>query len=267
MTHFLQAGWDNARLNSGTGISLSLTSTDLGATPLTMTTGTYAHVGMDGASGLGTAIYDDFATAFQAALNALENKYTVTFAPSTGLYTITRSAGVFTLTFAATATATSMRRILGFSATTGSAISHTSDVLPYYWIAPALPAVGGNSRPFHSEGVAFGGMSATGIPYGLAVDTPAKLETLTFMAESNTATFIDDLVAAVPFTWEAMFDHVMNEHPIGYHTGTNPGRIYMLLSDGGAQFSERNRERLLQPEWDAAWHVTLRGVRMGTFTV
>ena len=71
-----------------------------------------------------------------------------------------------------------------------------------------------------------------------------------------------------PHHWQhkALFDHALNQHPVGYHTGTNPGRIYMLRSEDGAGFTEANRARL-HSEWDSAWHVTVRGVRMGTFTI
>ena len=270
MANWLGCGWDAALTADGVGLSLQLDSTAGGPYAVVISTGTFAHIDLTAtAAGLDGA-YDDFATALKTALDATADTstYTVSFSTTTGLYTITRDAGgTFTLTFAATDTAIAMRRVLGLSATTAStAAVITSDVRPYYWIVPALPGVGRVSRAYHGDAVAFGGITGTGIPYGLAVDGPAKFEDITFMAEANTATLDDDLVAAVPFTWEGFFDHVANQHPYYYYSGTNPGRVYVLRSEDGAAFDESNRERL-EADWDSAWHVTLRGVRMGTFTV
>lgn len=92
----------------------------------------------------GIPVADDGSLCFgvwlEDKLNAdgtLLNTYTVAFAPTTGLYTISRATGsaTFALTFSTLGAAgTRMRQALGFDGDQSTATSQTSDICPRYWL-------------------------------------------------------------------------------------------------------------------------------------
>lgn len=226
----------------------------------------------DLSSVLGTGVHDDWAGAFEFALEEGSRRfgntrgYTVTWSRAAQTYTISATAENTALSFTTVAGAltaaggTHMRRILGFSGNSASAASHTGTIRPYYSVVPAAALLSRVTRPHAQRGLISGMVTANGAHYAVAPTTLARIAEATCMFESaagtlagaGTAVFTTDATATVPWSWEHFFNHVSATEPFRVDDGTHDW--VLTLQPDAAHFDPQRHA----PDWDM-WSVKLAG--------
>lgn len=209
----------------------------------------------------------------QSLLNSagLANTYTVTWAPTTGLYTIARATGTatFSLTFSTlSAAGERMRRVIGFSADQSTATTHTSTQSCWYWYAFDGAASADTGRQCRREtkraNVAVsGGRQVFKVkPY-----TRAYGRKWTQQFQSHADAFdSDDTTGGDVWTLERLFEHLIDERFLWFPSTTtvfayrNRQGVYEL-SDEGIEGWEIRR---VIPNSDLFWDVTFDVIEWDT---
>ncbi len=251
------AGFDFARLGS---FSLVVT-TDEGV-PRTITTtissGTYAHVDMQSLTGTGN--YDDFLTILTTAMNAAAATATPTPSARTfnnnsfgsGIYGLEVNTGTIVVT---AATNTVAKNILGITTLpTTAALTVVSQVRPYYLLVPAVAARSNVTDDYEGGEIAYDGEADDGSSYGISRITPALYHDWVQAMESKPACFKNSATAAVPFTYQHMFQHCRNIEPIYVldseaAVGTD-NMVVKLRADGAAWKPAR-----VAADYDGLWNI------------
>lgn len=248
----LYSGWDLARR------SVTVAGSDDGGAfsgTLTLSSGTYAHVDLQSATGTGT--YDDWATRMATFLNDVSGgagTYTVTWSTAQVKYTIDYDNGNFSLTFASfdVTTATGhLAAILGFSSNRTGAASYSSQITPYYAIATTA---GGKSRvedDYEPDGVATDSEADSGASFGISRTTSPKYHDFALPIESKAKTYKRS-AAAVPWTYEHFWEHARTVEPFSLYDGTNH-EVFRLRADG-ASF----RPQRVIADVDTLWDIPFR---------
>ena len=215
MATTLYEGWDHRWLGTAT---MTLTDSN-GANVVSITTGTYCHLSLAAVevdsrsvSTINTG-FTAFAAALQTAINAACTlDYLVTFSGDSLEYQIESDlGGSFTLAFGAGA-GDIMRRILGFTATTGSAVVHSSNARPWYLVRAEIDGRSNYSLPLARTGQIRTAIGDDAAIYSLgptrlvktskwehAFEQPARVHRYLSVA--------DTVVGGVSWTWEDWMDH------------------------------------------------------------
>ena len=253
MATYYLAGWDTAAIGT---FSVVIGGT-VGSGTATVTASTYSHTDLSSVTGTGT--YTAFATAVQAALNAVVAGWTVSYSTSTYAYTISH-ATAFTLTWTGTG-GTNLQRALGFTATVGSTTSATSTVRPYYVIVPAISARSQVSDVYEPDDIVKEAVSDGGTSFAIAKATTETLSDWEQQMESASATLARSAVAAVPWTWEAFFKHCRGAYPFRLVDGSTS--TVHTLREKGAAFTGTTRRRVAV-DYDDLWIIMLMTRDLGT---
>ena len=182
--------------------SLTIALNDTSSAVASIADGLYSHTYI----GAVATSYSLFATAVKAALDAastLTQAYTVSWSGSNLQYTIS-APSAFTLG-ASTA--------LGFSATTGSGTSHTSDVTPYFAIASSLGYRRPEDEGFEPDDIVRGAELEDGTPYNTAQTAVLKRHKFAIEYEPRAAVHSKHAAAAAPWTWEHFITQNRGTHP------------------------------------------------------
>lgn len=253
MALYYLAGWDTADIGT---FSVVIGGT-VGSGTATVAAGTYAHTDLSSVTGAST--YTAFATAVQAALNAVVAGWTVSYSTSTYAYTISH-ATAFTLTWTGTG-GTNLQRALGFSANVGSGTSATSDVRPYYVIVPAISARSQVSDVYEPDDIVSEAVSDGGTSFAIAKDTTETWSDWEQTMESKEAVLARAALATVPWTWEAFFKSCRGKNPIRVVDGSSS--TVHKLREKGASFTAATRRRVAV-DYDGLWNVSLMTRDLGT---
>lgn len=252
MTLRICAGWDLGRIG---GFSLQFTDTG-GSDTIAISTGTYAHESM--ANVLGSGNYAEFATALQTALNAsgtLNGTFAVTWSSVTYQYTIASTVAFTT----ADPTGTIAGQILGLTGAVASTTSKTSDVRPYYVIDAAMGCKSRASDDYEPPGVAEGDWTIGGSHYSVSVAAAVTFHDFTLTYESKAATFKRAATAAVPWTYQHLWEHCRGSQPLMVTDDVDTaGAVHYLRADGASWKPER-----AVADWDDAWHLTFNTILKG----
>ena len=246
------AGWDFERLDT---MTLEITTNEPETLSVTYTSGTYAHVDMSALTG--TSTYTAFITQLITTLNAeaINEGSTRTFNASTfanGVYTITANTGTIQVT---TNTSTAMRRLLGFSSLpTSAAISATSDVRPYYLINPYITARSNVTDDYEGGEISYDAEADDGNSFGISRLTAPLYHDWVQGFESKEASFKNSATAAVPFTYQHLFEHCRNVEPIWVldsmgGSGTDNMAV-KLRADGSVWRPQR-----VTADYDGQWNI------------
>jgi hypothetical protein len=253
MATYYLAGWDTAAIGT---FSVVIGGT-VGSGTATVTASTYSHTDLSSVTGTNT--YTAFATAVQAALNAVVAGWTVSYSTSTYAYTISH-ATAFTLTWTGTG-GTNLQRALGFTATVGSTTSATSTVRPYYVIVPAITARSQVSDVYEPDDIVKEAVSDGGTSFAIAKDTTETFSDWEQQMESASATLARSAVASVPWTWEAFFKHCRGAYPFRLVDGSTS--TVHKLREKGAAFTGTTRRRVAV-DYDDLWIIMLMTRDLGT---
>lgn len=236
-------GWDHGRIGTAT-----FAWTDGGgAHTASIATGTYAHIDF-----AFFTTYTDFATAWQAALNAVSAGNTVTWSNTTMQYTWSR-AGAFTIDAGTNALA---RQISGFSTLPSASLAvHTSHVRPYYVVACEHGGVSDADSPGVERGghttVRYSGRKA----YSWTNADVARFQSFAVRLETKAATFREYAAGSVPWTWQHGIEHARATEPVVFKTDLEE-RVYML-TEQGANWNpdrvKRNWDGRFDVPFDAQW--------------
>ena len=253
MATYYLAGWDTAAIGT---FSVVIGGT-VGSGTATVTASTYSHTDLSSVTGTNT--YTAFATAVQAALNAVVAGWTVSYSTSTYAYTISH-ATAFTLTWTGTG-GTNLQRALGFTATVGSTTSATSTVRPYYVIVPAITARSQVSDVYEPDDIVKEAVSDGGTSFAISKDTTETFSDWEQQMESASATLARSAVASVPWTWEAFFKHCRGAYPFRLVDGSTS--TVHKLREKGAAFTGTTRRRVAV-DYDDLWIIMLMTRDLGT---
>lgn len=220
----------------------------------TVTPGTYCHANIGGSEDASAAMYTEFASAVQTALQVVNAGFTCTYNSTTHAYTIANPSN-FTLTWTGTA-GINLRDTLGFSGNVGSTTSATSTLRPLYLIVPQINGRSQFTDVYEPDDIAEEAMSDGGTDYvvtrdidqdsGLWCDWVQSMET-------KAATLTRSASASVPWTWQAFFAHCRGEHPFVVQDADGEQYAYRLRADG-ASFNSRVRERVVA-DYDELWNI------------
>lgn len=199
-----------------------------------------------------------FGVELQARLNALVPGFTVSFNTSTLAYTIAHGTFPFAFTFNGDEGA-NLARALGFSGDRASALSHTSDVRPYYLIESYLDAWSKVSDVYEpDEDVVQEAVSDGGEVALVARDTIELWSDWTQAMEPEASVFTRHAPASTPWTWQEFFKHCRGGHRFkvyeDFAAGDSLG-VYTLRAEG-ATFGQRTRARVAA-DWRERWDITL----------
>lgn len=243
------AGWDFAKIGTNTIRIVETTGTALSYS-ISYSTGTYCHESL---SSVLTGLYSRFSTKLQSDLNTVSASqghsytFTVTYSSSAYTYTINANNFLFNLFFDGTS-GTDARHTIGFTGSKTGASLYTSDARPYYVIGAAVGARSRVKRDYEPPGLVSGAISAGGTHYAIAPQASIKQYDFTTTFETATAVFKASAVAAVPWTYEHLWEHCRSDEPLYSHDGTE-GIVHYMRPDG-AHFDHE----LEQPDWDM-WHI------------
>lgn len=279
----VQAGFDFARIGravlrvtestgpqtftvifDASGVSYAQSDGATGLTSISAST-TYAHESME--TVMGTGNYRRFSTVLESALEAASaaignaRNYTVTYSTTTHAYTIAVTGDTIAMSFTApdAVAGERMRRVLGFAGNTSAASSSTGTRRPYYLVLPSSSSRSRVQRDYEQGGLITGAISADGSHYAIAPSSLPVLYDLTFEFESQpaatvagagTAVYEADATTTVPWSWQALYEHVRAHEPILIADGSE-STVHYLRPDS-AHFSPQRR----QIDWDM-WDVTL----------
>jgi hypothetical protein len=239
-------GWDFGLFPSGATVTVD----DDGAPfVVTFTTGTYIHTSITDVDA--TAAYDEFAAAFETALNAGDsgsNTYLVTYHPATG-YEIDGQNADFTLTFASDDAGVAMRHILGFSGNQSGNPAYNSDARPYYLIIPVIQGRSLVSDEYEPEGISVDAISDDATAYQTSRSTAETLCTWTQMAEvadapagpfaNGTYIFEREATSTIPWTYQHAFRHARDgKQPFLVVDGSD-SEVHELRADGTSFHPQR----------------------------
>jgi len=236
------AAWDYGRLNLGAvaGGNAAVFSGSVTGN-VGWTTGVYMHSSVTGTCD-GQSIL-----AFRAAIIAIAAGLTITWSPTTGLYTLS-NAGAFTVTWNGLLGA-QIRDALGFAgADTGSATSHTSTVRPDYLIISRLAGQTAVHDSYEPGGRINYSESDDGTSYSTRPSTiptyqdwtqpfesklgPTNAEFAADNAASGAALRRVDAVTGVSWTWEDFIKHCRAELPFALLdrsvTANGEGALYKM---------------------------------------
>jgi hypothetical protein len=238
---FLAYTWsfDIATIASG----FTMTGTDDGgAFSVSMTTGVYNHFDI---SSIVTG-HSDFATALETAINAASSSgtYTVEFDVATG-YTIGYSGAVLSLDLTGSAGQTNMAAVLGFSGDRTGATSYASQVRPYYYILPLIPARSEMSDEYEPDGITAEAVADDSSAYQLSRATSETLSDWIQAAEiedppgsafsAGTAVFERHATSAVPWSYQHAWRHARTGyHPFFVGDSGVGNAVHMLHADGSS---------------------------------
>lgn len=262
MPLFVEASFD---LEDGEYVLDVVESGAGGAPPFTITMdeGEY-FLRTDGAAATGdlsdeVAAIDDFLGDLQTALNAETGggAYTVSFSTTTERVTIAHNgAGSVT---GVQLTPTTNGGIIGQTAVKSGALSHEMQRVPDYWISGDLGFWGGYvEREDKDAGVTV--RAHSGRPHGIAYEGVATLLDLVVPTEPREKVYTDygaTVSPLQPFTWQALFRHARNVHPLCIDDGDF--QHFVVLTDEGAVFAPRAVSR----DYIAVWDVLLRTQLLG----
>ena len=265
-----EAGWDHSIIGN---VTMSVTDNSGGPFAIDITTGTYAHTTM--ASVSLTSGFTDFASALTTAINAsgTARTYSVSYSyTGTGpRYVISVNAGTTVLTFAATAAGIRMRSILGFSATTAAAASHTSNQRPRYAIAALQGAdaaynvvnVAGFSEysdAYEGDGIAAYSEADSGASYMVSRTTAPLYADWSQVMEAKRSVYAYAAASTIPWTYQDLFAHCRDGNmPFMVKDDlANLVHVWRLRGDGVAWHPTREVADL-----DTLWRVPFRCVLQG----
>lgn len=214
----------------------------INAAPYTITPGFYMPGSLATASILGATYtgqaYTAFATEVAARINAADGPgYTVTWSPTTGLYTVAFSVA-FDLQFSGAAELR-LRAALGFSSNKTGSDSYTSDFVPTYSMMSAITGRTDYMPPMEPDDVAEETVSDGGVAYVITRKTSELLCSWTQQMEPFTSCSprARDEAALSTWTWREFFQHTRGTHPFWCSDdlpGENGGAIYQLTAKGAA---------------------------------
>lgn len=255
MAGFIVAGWDFARLGEH---DLRLTD-DGGTYTIDYTAGTYAH--RDLQSVMGTGFYDDFAGKLAADMTARPGAgtYTVTWSAITLKYTLSYSAGNFSIDFTSTTFRQRMGQMLGFSANVSGASSYVSTRIPYYALALARDGVSNYSRPYETRGQTVRGVSVNASAYSIGPATYEKRISGKFRFMGLSAVHAETALSGTPWTYEHLLQHARCVEPVYIETTTTDLLVCKFVD---SEFHEEARV----PVWNdyhALWDVKFEVQRLG----
>lgn len=253
MTTYYLSRWDCYRLGA---MSVTVTESVAGAVLIAFTATTenrFYHGDATDNTEDGTLPADGgtrcFGVALQTALNTtgvLANTYTVTFAATTGLYTIARATGsaTFALTFSSlSAAGRRMRQALGFSGDKSAGTTFTSDRAPYFFLAPAGGRTDDSGRqrvaafPAGVVTIASGGRVYGAAPYSTAY---GRSWDQSYQSDAACHNALDTTADGDVWTWERFFEHHRS------------GERFLFFPFGTTVLSYANRER--------AYHLSQAGL-------
>ena len=270
MAHVYVAGVDFGIIGEHT---FTITDDSGGPFTVTLSSGTYAPITMASVS-LASG-YTSLATAIAAAMTATASTHTYTGAfaySSTGpRYTFTIDSGSFTLTIPATAAGTRARLLMGFTATTGSAASHTSDQRPYYTLAALQGAtaayntvnVAGRSDytgEYEPDGIAVMSTADNGATYMVSRTTVQQYAEWTQRMEAKRSVYSHEAAATIPWTYEHFFAHCRNGNMpfMTVDELASESIVWRLRADGASFHPARE-----VADHDDLWSVPFRAILQG----
>lgn len=253
MTLDIHAGFD-------IGVVGDMTIT-VDGTPVTLTTGRYAHVNLSTAvreldDGTTINYLGGEYTAF-AAFAAAAVSRTVTFSPTTLAYTISSAGDPFTLAFPATAQGNSAADALGFArgASLSSAMSHTSTRRPWYVIRGLMGGKSRSTDEYEPRNVGDDGEAEDGDSFFIGRSITPLYWDFQVPLEPIEATHRHAATAAVPWTWQHLYAHARGIEPLGVVDSRERGgttTVHKLRAQGAGFSPSRIRE-----DWDGAWSIQL----------
>lgn len=213
-----------------------------------VTSGTYAYQTFASLMPAATP-YSDFATAVQAALNAVgSGTYTVTYSTVTHAFTITRTVGGPAFTLASWTSGGNLRRALGFTADLTTTAAST--VRPYFVIVPAVGARTDFSDVYEPDDIVDEAVSDGGTAYSVARQTSELWCDWSQTMETKAATLARSATASVPMTWQAFVKHCRGQRPFGVYESAVGNVLYKMRADGASFHPER-----VDSDYDGLWNI------------
>lgn len=264
---YLATGFDLSRVGS---MSVALDdATDSGTA--TIATARYCHRDLTALSSiLGSGNFADLATQLSTQIAA-------TLPTNSGSAAVALASGAYTLTFGATCsldfTSAAGQRLAaalgftadhangagtGYSVTLSGATSYVSNVTPYYYLALARDGMTAWSRPYDVAGQTKHVSTTKANGYGIGPTTKTKHIDLRLAFQSLASVFPNEALAAAPWTFQDLVDHVGAWEPILFSSSADE----FVFKDREGDFTQERR----QPVWGnyhAAWHVEVPGHFVG----
>jgi len=205
-------------------------------------------------------VYDDFAGILKTALDNASNThgngwtYTVTWDSSAFTYAISAGgANAFTLAFAVHGDdGTRFRNLLGHDGDIGPGFTATSDVRPYYINDAAGGAKSNVSDDYEPPEVASGGFTLGGLFFTVSADEVAKWYDFDLMFEDHAATAKRKVTAAVPWSFEHLWEHNRGTEPLLVVDAVDSTVFYLR-----PEIVPWRPDRA-SPDWDGAWAIPFR---------
>lgn len=222
--------WDVSQISSGLSMQVTEDGVGGGTYTIDITSGIYSHVAM---SQVGATSLPEYLSALMTALSLAGNVYVVTYMGGSYSFLPDGIIEPFSLTLAGSTARTNMAQILGFSGSTGLALSHTSDIRPYYTILPAIEARSMMTDEYEPEGMVFEAVTDGGDAFQVSKGSDEVWSDWMQVAETDVApsvatepgtpVFERQATAEVPWTYQHAWRH--------HRTGAHP----FLVTDGSEQ--------------------------------
>lgn len=224
----------------------------------------FAHVALGDGGVTGEPDYVALAPALALMLADTIDVYAVTFSTATNRYTISHATTPFPIAFTGES-GTNMRRALGFAGDRTSALSHTSDVTPYYLIEQAVSARSEYQGPREPDDLGNESVDDGGSAFGVFRESSEILDHWTQQCETKAATFTHAATATVPWTWQAFFRHCRMTHPFTVYDGVSDANdgphVYRLRAEGAAMTADIVEP--MEDDVDTYWLIAIRARDLG----
>jgi len=231
MTLTIESGMDFSKIGT---MTIDINEDGGGNQTITISTGKYFHLATAAAAtGPHPAMVSDYlslATKIQDEWDGFASQSpTVTFDRTTGLYTFADGA-LTTLVITLNSVA---QNVLGMAASLTGALTYTSTVIPYYWLAPAHECRGApDTRPYFGENdLAKDVYAHDGSAASLAKDAAPMWWDWSSLGEPYAEVWKIEAAAGAPWTWEHFYEHQANVEPFAVYDGTNTD-FHRLRADG-----------------------------------
>lgn len=200
--------------------------------------------------------HTNIAAELQTRLQLIHAGFTCTFSESTMAYTIAHSTTNFDISYS-----TAAQNTLGFTANSNNVMSVTSTVRPYYVIQTQHDGRSNYTDRYEPDQIASLAISDAGTDFiGMARTGTPKYVDWRQQFETHAATMTHKATAAVPWTWQHLFEHARTVHPILVKDGYD-NSIYRLRPEGSVFAPERQTQ-----DFDDQWHIGFQAALMAVFT-
>lgn len=190
----------------------------------------------------------------------------VSFSSTTLLYTIS-GPGSFQIDPSLDADGERFASAIGIDPAGATSVSDdvVGTMRPYYVMRAVYDGVERGNDQYEPNSIAFESEADDGASYGVARTTSPKYYDFSVQFETKETSFKANATAAVPWTWEHMFEHIRTIEPFWMTDSAYTGDVDTTLSLKMRAEGSSQNFRMVAPQLDTLWDIPFKTRVLGRF--